>query len=178
MRFSVVALGLIGAVAAAPLEQTKFDLPAVQNTFNDIQAGIDKMVADVKAFTGDKAAINPIVADSEAILTIIREGADKVAKSPAMGLMDAISVLGPVSTLSAKVDEIVMALAEKKEKITGAGAAGLVADNLRKQKNEADGLVKSILANLPMPGLLGIVAGPIAKQITDKLDAGAKAWSG
>jgi len=28
-----------------------------------------------------------------------------------------------------------------------------------------------------MPGLLGIVAGPIAKQITDKLEGGIKVWS-
>jgi hypothetical protein len=181
MRFqSVVALGLFSSVMATPIpaEQTKFDLPTVQSTFNDIQAGIDKMVAGTKAFDGsNKEAIAGLLADSGVVLAAISSGADKVKASPAMTITDAVSILGPVSTLSSKVDEIVQALAAQKDKFVSLSINGVVLDELKKQRAAAEILVKNILANLPLPSLLGIVAGPIAKQVTDKLDAGIKNFS-
>jgi Hydrophobic surface binding protein A len=177
---TILTLGFASMALAAPaieMHNAKFDLQSVTDTFNAIQSGIDKMVNDVKAYTGDPQQLKAIQDDSDAILKTINDGAAKVAASPAMGLMDAIGVLGPVGTLSSKVDEIIMALATKKETFTKMNLASLVTKDLSDQKNAADALVKAILANLPIPGLLGIIAGPIAKQITDKLDAGVKAWS-
>jgi Hydrophobic surface binding protein A len=177
MRFqSVVALGFFSSALAAPLQAATLDLPTITQTFQDIQTGIDKLIADVKGFAGPASA-GVIAADSAAIQGVVVDGTSKVQKSPALGLMDAISVLGPVSTLSSKVDEVIIALAEKKDAMRAAGTGPLVRDELTKLKAKADDLVKVILASLPIPALLGIVAGPIAKQITDKLEAGVKQWS-
>jgi Hydrophobic surface binding protein A len=177
MRFqAAVALGLFTAAFAAPIENTKFDLPAITSTFNNIQGGIDKMVGDVKNYKGTES-MPAMLASSQGILDALKEGTAAIAKSPALGLMDAIGILGPVGTLSSKVDEIILALAEKKEILKGLGVSSVVKDELVKQKAGADDLVKAITNNLPMPALLGIVAGPIAKQITDKLEGGIKQWS-
>jgi len=168
------------AVAAPTVAGTMapLDLVSVTDTFNAIQAGIDKMVANVKAYTGDSAAqVAAIQSESDNVLKIIRDGTDKVAKSPAMGIADAIGILGPVGTLSSKVDEIINALASKKEVLTKNNLASVVLKDLQDQKNAAEKLVTAILNNLPLPSLLGIIAAPIAKQITDKLDAGAKSWA-
>ena len=177
---TLFSLGFASMAVAAPIVEgsmNKFDLPAVTDTFNAIQSGIDKMVVDVKAFNGDPQQLVAIQTDSDAILKTIADGTDKVAKSAAMGIMDAIGVLGPVGTLSSKVDEIINALAEKKELLTKNNLQSMVVKDLNDQKTAADALVKAILANLPLPSLLGGIAGPIAKQITDKLDAGVKTWS-
>jgi len=168
------------AVAAPTVAGTMapLDLVSVTDTFNAIQAGIDKMVANVKAYTGGSAAqVAAIQSDSDNVLKIIRDGTDKVAKSPAMGIADAIGILGPVGTLSSKVDEIINALASKKEVLTKNNLASVVLKDLQDQKNAAEKLVTAILNNLPLPSLLGAIAAPIAKQITDKLDAGAKSWA-
>lgn len=185
MQFkSLFTLGLASVAVAAPAmtaaqkAQSAQDLATVQAVFNDVQAGIDVMVQAVKTYTGEPAALASIQSGSDNLMKIINDGAKKVAASTAMGLADAIGVLGPVSTLGSKVDEIVLALAEKKETFTKLSLQQVVIDDLKAQKGAADELVKAILANLPMPGLLGIIAGPIAKGITDKIDNGIKQWGG
>ena len=182
---SFLAIGLAAARATAlPVEAdsssplTPFDLPTVTGTFDKIQSSIDKMVSDINAFTGDKASMTGIVADSADIQKVIEEGVTKIKASPAMGLMDAIGILAPVTTLGNKVDEIVNALASKKTDLEKINATPAVLSELRKQRLVADKLSAAILANLPMPALLGSIAKPIAKQITDKLDAGIKQWGG
>ena len=40
----------------------------------------------------------------------------------------------------------------------------------------ADKLAKAITGNLPLPSLIGPIAAPIAKQFTDKLEGGLKAF--
>jgi len=177
---AIISFSLASMVFAAPAvvyHNVNFDLVSITDTFTAIQGGIDKMVAAVKSYTGDPAQLVPIQNTSDDILKIIQDGTAKVASSPAMGLMDAINVLGPTGTLSSKVDEIIMALAEKKALFTENNLGDVVLKDLNDQKTASEALVKAILNNLPMPGLLGVVAGPIAKQITDKLENGIKAWT-
>jgi hypothetical protein len=177
---TILSLTFASMAVAAPTvtgTMAPLDLVSVTDTFNAIQAGIDKMVANVKAYTGGSAQVAAIQSDSDNVLKIIRDGTDKVAKSPAMGIADAIGILGPVGTLSSKVDEIINALASKKEVLTKNNLASVVLKDLQDQKNAAEKLVTAILNNLPLPSLLGAIAAPIAKQITDKLDAGAKSWA-
>jgi hypothetical protein len=187
MQFkNIITLGFASLAVAAPAlnaanvplrTYSVQDLQSVTDTFNAIQAGIDKMTDSVKAYTGDPAQLAAIQGGSDDLAKIIDAGTAKVAASPAMGLMDAINVLGPVGTLSSKVDDIIIALATKKETFTKMNLGEVVINDLKTQKTAADGLIKAILANLPMPGLLSIIAGPIAKQITDKLENGIKQWS-
>jgi hypothetical protein len=176
MRFqSVLALGLFSSVMAVPIDNAKMDLPSVQATFEAIQNGIDKLITDVRAYTGGPHTA--FVADADAILSAIKAGTEKVAKSPAMGITDAIAILAPVGVLSSKIEEVVGVLATQKEVLNKGGAGPLILDSLKKQKSSADGLVAAILNNLPLPQVLGIIAGPIAKTVTDKLEVGIKQWS-
>jgi len=174
---SALAFGLFSSALATPINSAKMDLPSVQATFDNIQQGIDKMISHVKIFKGEKDVLDAIIADSNGILAAIAEGTEKVAKSPAMGITDALNILAPVQILASKVEEVVLVLASKKETIGKAQADAAILGELQKQKTGADGLVKVILANLPMPGLIGPIAGPIAKSITDKLENGIRLWS-
>src|ERR1700712_3010757 len=130
-QFFLLSLAVAKALAM-PLEAETasplgvFDLPTVQATFDKVQAGIDKMVKDVNAFTGDKAGMDVIVADSTEIQSILTEGVAKIKASPAMAIADALGILGPVGTLGSKVDEIVNALAQKKADLEKAGVAATV----------------------------------------------------
>jgi len=66
---STVAL-LATAVVAKPIDTTTLDvlapldLPTVQTVFTAVQEKIDKMVAQVKEFTGDTKQMEPILAAS------------------------------------------------------------------------------------------------------------------
>jgi hypothetical protein len=177
---TLISLTFASMAVAVPVVASnmgKFDLPAVTETFNNIQNGIDKMAQDVRAYKGDPQQLAVIQSDSDALAQIIDQGTAKIKASPAMGLMDAINILGPVGTLSSKVDDIITALASNKDTFAKMNVNSVVIQDLKQQKAAADKLVTAILANLPIPGLLGIIAGPIAKQITDKLDGGIKQWS-
>jgi len=78
--------------------------------------------------------------------------------------------------MASKVDEIVSALTVKKETFDKASVTAVVIQQLQDQRLAADKLAKAITGNLPLPGLIGPIAAPIAKQFTDKLEGGLKAF--
>jgi len=137
-----IVIGLASLATAAPAVNAPartFDLLAVTDTFGLIQTQIDKMVNDVKAYTGDPSGLAAIQEDSDTLAKIIGEGTAKVKASPAMGLMDAINVLGPVGVLSSKVDEIIFALAFKRTEFEKMNLNSVVLGDLQQQKTAADG---------------------------------------
>jgi hypothetical protein len=170
-----------GVTVAAPREGESLvsqDMTTMQETFDRIFTGIDNMLVDVNGFKGDEAGIATIIADSNVIEKFITEGTQKVKKSPSMTIPDILTILGPVMVMQDKVGEIVTTLSKKKVELEKAGAAPKILDALRREKAAADGLVSVIISSLPMSSVVGIVANPIAKTITDRLEAGIKEWGG
>jgi len=178
MQFkNILVLASLGSfVAAAPLQVVQRDLPTVQKVFDNIGAQIDKMAAIVNDFKGEPDQLVAVQGASEEILKIMDEGTKEITGSATMGLMDAINVIGPTGVLGAKVDGVITALGGKKAEFDKLNVASVVLDQLKAQRASAELLSTAILANLPMPSVLGVIAGPIAKQITDKLDGGIKQW--
>jgi Hydrophobic surface binding protein A len=178
---STVAFMVLAAVAT-PLEAVAyntlvaFDLPTVQASFNQIQASIDKMITKIKDFDGETEKMEPMLSAATEILNGIKEGTSKIASSPTMGIMDALGMLTPVGTMASKVDEVVAALTAKKEVFDKLAITAVVVEQLQDQLKASDQMSKAIAANLPMPALLGPIAGPIGKLITDKLEAGIRAF--
>jgi hypothetical protein len=178
---SVVAF-MVGVAVASPLDAAArntlipFDLAAVTAAFTNIQANIDKMIELTKAFDGDTEKMEGMMTASSDILAAINDGTAKIAASPTMGIADALGVLGPAGTMATKVDDIVAALLAKKDVFDKSSITPVVIQQLQDQRQASDKLAKAITANLPMPALLGVIAGPIAKQFTDKLEAGIKAF--
>jgi len=177
-------LASVGTFAlAAPVQEkpeialARRDLPTIQKVFDGISNTIDKMVAVVEKFDGAPDQIVAVQTASDEILKIMAEGTAQISASPAMGIMDAISILGPTSSLSVKVESVVQALANKKAVFDKLSISSVVLDQLKAQRVSAEALSKVIIANLPMPSILGLIGGPVAKQITDKLDLGIKQWS-
>jgi hypothetical protein len=175
---SLVILGFTASALAAPLEATSQDLPAIQSVFNSIKTQIEKMVTNVNAFDGSAAKISSIAGDSKVIEDIISKGAAKIGKSKAMGLMDAVTLLGDVGGMAASVETITGALSAKRPDIDKAKGGATVLGNLKSQRAAAKKLTDAIKKNLPMASLLGGIADPIAKQVTDVLDKAITEWSG
>ena len=181
-RIFLLASIATSAIAAPIQEETnnalvQRDLATVQQVFNSIMATIDKMVGVVEKFDGSPDQLVAVQTASEEILKIMDEGTQKIKSSPTMGLMDAINIITPTGTLGGKVDGVIQALGSKKAEFDKLNVSAVVLEQLKAQRASAENLSAAILANLPMPSLLGAIAGPIAKQITNKLDDGIKQWT-
>jgi hypothetical protein len=179
-KSSLLGLATFAALAL-PLNAeilSTLDMISMSETFDHIFTGIDKMISDVESYKGGAAGVAIIVADSAAIQRSIESGTAKIRRTPAMGIPDLLTILGPVQVMQSKVGEIVDSLSKKKPELEKAGAAKTILDELTKEKFAADGLVSAIIAGLPLATIVGPVAGPIAKTITDRLDKGIVEWGG
>jgi hypothetical protein len=176
-KFSLIA-GLVSAAFAAEAEtQASLDLQAMAASFDKIFAGIDSIVQTVNNFK-DASTTQEMVLNFAAINQALTEGAAGIKKSKSMSIPELLNIFGPVGVMQDKVSGVVSILSSKKAMLEGAGAKATVVSELQKTKQAADGLVDAIKANLPLPSLTGIVAGPIAATITDVLAKGIKEWGG
>jgi len=164
------------AVSANPLG--KRDLPTVQAAFDKVGIAIDKLIGLVQGFDGDLDKLPNLLETSESITKMNLEGAGLVKASPAMGITDALTIVNPTLIIQEKVNKVMGAFLEKKEPLEKAGVKDVVMDQMIAQRKAADELAAAILGNLPMPALLGVIAKPIAKTITDALDTGIRNWGG
>jgi hypothetical protein len=80
--------------------------------------------------------------------------------------------------MASSVETITGALTAKRADIDKANGGSTVLNNLKSQRAAAKKLTDAIKKNLPMAGLLGAFADPIAKQVTDVLDKAITEWSG
>jgi hypothetical protein len=174
---ALVILSVTASTLAFPYEAARNDLPTIQSVFGQITKQVEKMIANVNAFDGTSAKVKSIAADSKNIENIISKGANAIAKSKAMGLMDTISLLGDVGTMATTVSGITNALSAKRADIEKAGGTSTVLSNLKNQRTAAKQLTDAIKKNLPMSSLLGGFAEPVAKQVTDVLDKAITDWS-
>lgn len=112
--------------------------------------------------------------ESKALLATIKSSATAVQGSSSIGLMDAVGILGPVNTLSAKVDDVVTALLTKKEKFDSAKVSAQVGEQLVQDQAATKELIKAILGKLP--SMTVAVAQPIADGVSQKLDKAITAY--
>jgi hypothetical protein len=145
------------------------DLPAITGTMEAIGTAIDTAAAGLTAWDGKGDSVEGILKASGAILEEMKKGSAKISGSAALGIMDAAAVIGPSNTLSGKVEGVMAAMVGKKDAFQKLGVLTAVVDVLKEQKGGADELQKAILGK--MPALAQPIAGPMAKQIGDKLDA-------
>jgi hypothetical protein len=176
-KFSLLA-GLASVAFAAQAEtQAALDLQAMAASFDKIFAGIDSIVVKVTDFK-DASAMSGIVSDFALIDSALTDGAAGIKKSKSMAIPELLNIFGPVFVMQSKVTEVISVLSSRKAMLEGAGAKETILSELQKTKQAADGLVDAIKANLPLPSITGIVAGPIAATITDVLTKGIKEWGG
>jgi hypothetical protein len=106
----------------------------------------------------------------------MKAGIAKISSTTAMGLTDAIQILGQVSNLNTAVEGVVKGLIEKKGLFDKAGLTAVVSDRLIEEKNAAQELVTAVVSKLPsyIPGAIGTTA---AGPILTKLDQAVAAFS-
>jgi hypothetical protein len=175
---TATAVSAAPAAASGSSSLVKRDLPAVTASFDNVSKALDKLIDAVTGFDGDLDKLPVLLETSESITKMNLEGAAKVKASPTMGIMDALNIINPTLGIQEKVNKVMGAFMEKKDLLEKAGVKDVVLDQMIAQRKAADELAGAITGNLPMPGLLGAIAKPIAKTITDALDVGIKNWGG
>jgi Hydrophobic surface binding protein A len=169
------------AILALPVKAATLntrDMQAMQEAFDHIFTGIDNMVISLNSFNGGPAGIAKIVADNTALRNAISLGATKVKASPGMAIVDIIHIGGPLFVMENKISELVESLRSRKAELDKAGAGGTILGELQKDKTAMDALTNAVNKNLPLQGIIDIIANPIGKIITNKLDVGIKEWGG
>jgi hypothetical protein len=154
------------------------DMQAMQEAFDHIFTGIDNMVTSLNSFNGSSAGVAKIVADNAALRTAINLGTTKVEASPGMAITDVIHIGGPLFVMENKLSELIESLRSRKVELDRAGAGGTILVELQKDKAAMDALTNAVNKNLPLQGLIGIIANPIGKIVTNKLNVGIKEWGG
>lgn len=173
MHFTTLfSIGLLATSAAAA--PTRRSLADVQAAFDKIQANIATMVTKINAWDGQASSVGAVMDESKALLATIKSSATAVQGSSSIGLMDAVGILGPVNTLSAKVDDVVTALLTKKEKFDSAKVSAQVGEQLVQDQVATKELIKAILGKLP--SMTVAVAQPIADGVSQKLDKAITAY--
>jgi hypothetical protein len=177
---SIIRLAACAALAlpvnAATLNTR--DMQAMQEAFDHIFTGIDNMVISLNSFNGGPSGVAKIVADSSALRNAISLGTTKVKASPGMAIVDMIHIGGPLFVMESKISELIESLRSRKAELDKAGAGGTILGELQKDKTAVDALTNAVNKNLPLQGFIGIIANPIGKIITNKLDVGIKEWGG
>jgi len=168
-----VALAL--PVKAATLNAR--DMQSMQEAFDNIFTGIDNMVMALNSFKGDPAGVARIVADNDAIRNAISVGTTKIKASPSMAILDILHIGGPLFVMENKISELMESLHSRKALLNKADAEKTILEELQKDKTALDIFFDVVTNNLPIPGLIGTISGPIWKLITNKLDVGIKEWS-
>jgi hypothetical protein len=148
------------------------DGPTVVGALDGIGAAIEKCTSSITSWNGELTGVEEILKTSTAILAAMNKAVTSISSMPVLGIFEAASVIGPTNTLSAKVDAVTAALISKKAAFEKLGVLAAVTDTLKDQKRSADTLQKAIMDK--MPALATPIAGPMAKQFGDKLDAALK----
>jgi hydrophobic surface binding protein A len=152
------------------------DFPTLTKAFDAIIGKIDTMKGLVDAFDGDEKKMAPMVEAADSLSKELQAQTQNLKKSPAMGIADVLTILDPVGKMQGKVEEIVSALTSKKEVFDKSNTTPVVVQQLQQQRQDANALAKAITGNLPLASIIGPIAAPIAKQFTDRLEAGIKSF--
>jgi hypothetical protein len=148
------------------------DGPTVVNALDGIGAAIERCTSSITSWNGEVTGVEEILKTSTEILDAMNKAVTSISSMPVLGIMEAVTVIGPTNTLSAKVDAVTAALISKKAAFEKLGVLVAVTDTLKEQKRSADTLQKAIMDK--MPALATPIAKPMAKQFGDKLDAALK----
>lgn len=163
--------GLLATTAFAKVAVLKDITDAMQ----EIGLAVDKMTNSINQWNGDAASAVAILDNSKAVMSLLKTDTQKISASDAIGLFDAIAILGPTNTLTAKVDDVVNALSAKKTQIQAASLGPVVLQELKDQKFAANDLATAIVGKLP--SLAQAIGGPMAQQIVTKLDKAVNIFS-
>jgi len=154
------------------------DMQSLAEAFDHIFTGIENMVTSLEKFNGDPAGVATIISNNAVLRDAVTTGTKTVKASAGMAIFDVIHIGGPLFVMENMISELMETLKSKKPELEKAGAAPKILEELTKDKTAVDALVIVINQNLPLPQLLGIIATPIGKLVTQKLTDGIKEWGG
>jgi hypothetical protein len=168
MKF-LTLLVLATTSLASPLHSKAPPKDTIGNSLDSIGNAVEKCASVITGWNGELVGAEEIIKASNAILEEMKKATTSVSNLKTLNLLEAMAVIGPTNTLSGRVDAVTAALLAKKEAFQKIGVLSAVTETLKEQKTAADELQKAVMSK--MPALASGIAGPMAKQFGDKLDA-------
>jgi hypothetical protein len=171
---------------AAPVDgEPSLDEPAAPagakspaaTVMNTITRQLGDMKKSINGFTGETITAVPLLDSASAILATIKSGTQAVNAGGALGLVEVIAILVPLSSLNSAVGQVTQGLQAKKGQFDQAGLTFIVFDQLDGFNVEAKKLVDAILGKMPAYLPKGLT-GPFAQPIVDKLQQAVDSFKG
>ncbi|CEL03875.1 hypothetical protein ASPCAL05014 [Aspergillus calidoustus] len=173
MKFSAVlsALALVApGVFASP---TQRDLATIQGVITDIQGQVNSLQTAIEASPLDADAI---IAQSNALVTTIQDGATTVNGQPVLTQIEALGLVSPVQDLAADVDTTIQALIGVKDDILDLGEGCTTLEALQAQAAAAQQLSDAIVSKVP--AALEDIATELAATVSAAIQKGVDAYAG
>lgn len=136
------------------------DLKTITDVLSSVQSGLQKVDDTLKAFNNDKA---PLLQASNDLVSTLKDGKTKVDGSGPLVLTDAISLTGPVQTLTKLGQTLGTDLLDRRAVIEKLGECGTVRTQISDISSSSQGLIDAVVSKIPPE------AQDIAKQLSAEL---------
>ncbi|KAJ0414852.1 hydrophobic surface binding protein A-domain-containing protein [Aspergillus carlsbadensis] len=173
MKFAgLLSIALASTALAEPIKRALADY---QNVFNAISAQVavvDGVVADYVA--GDATA-DDVQDASDVLETTINDGAAAIPDFDPLNNLDALSLVGPIQTLTADVADLIDDLIAAESIFIAANRQGDVLASLNAQKAGTEAVRDAITPKVP--AALQDIAETLSQGIVDEIDRGIEAYT-
>ncbi|KAL2825072.1 hydrophobic surface binding protein A-domain-containing protein [Aspergillus cavernicola] len=177
MKFatSILTLTLAYSAFAEPIPNQKRSLADYQNVFNGISAQVGVVSGNVASYVAGTIAGTVVQDSSNDLVDIINTGATNVAGFAALGTLDALSLVGPIQTLTADVSDLIDAVIGAEPNFDADGLSADVLASLQGQRAGAEALRDAITPKVP--AAVQEIAADLAEGIVTEIDRGIVAYS-
>ncbi|CEL08161.1 hydrophobic surface binding protein A-domain-containing protein [Aspergillus pseudodeflectus] len=173
MKFAgILSIALATTALAEPIKRALADY---QNVFNAISAQVAVVDTVVASYVAGTATADAVQDASDDLETTINNGAAAIPGFAPLGNLDALSLVGPIQTLTGDVADLIDDLIAAEPDFIADGRAADVLASLNAQKAGTEAVRDAITPKVP--AALQDIAETLSQGIVDEIQRGIAAYS-
>ncbi|KAL4912340.1 hydrophobic surface binding protein A-domain-containing protein [Aspergillus aurantiobrunneus] len=177
MKFlsSFLTATLAYSAFAEPIPKEKRALADYQNVFSAISDQVATVADSVASYVGGSIPGTDVQDASNALVTVINDGAASVSGFDDLSTSDALALVSPIQTLTGDVSALVDAVIAAETNFDTDGLSADVLSSLQAQKTASEALRDAITPKVP--AALQDIAAELAEGIVTEIQRGITAYS-
>lgn len=164
---------LLAGVIGEPIPKQKRALSDYEDLLNNVNTQVDVVGADLTNYIAGTVPGTDVQTSSEELIAVINEAADTVTGLDPISVLDALSLLTPITTLTDKVDELTNTLIGAEPNFIADGLADDVLNTLYDFKSAGENLRDAITPKVPsaLQGIANSLADQVVADVQRAIDA-------